>query len=358
MAFALLPAAQHKLGSPWIRPNKVVQQATGHMVGIQKGLEKPIVFVHVDDLKLCPAPRDLSWNPGILTSKSLCASTVAYRPGSHISDITSTPSVGVSDWDVMNTHHSGPNVQKELDSPIDITGHILSPFYIRDFNHQDWQRQWRSVLMDIYGHLCLTDMASKTAQSSPRPFTLHGSMPWGDMPSGDTGSRANVVSDILVDAHVRATAGRFRNRTFLCFLPRRVSIVSSGRRPLQDRTAPLPRSTFDLSTDLPGWFSLGLPHATSDPPSLPISPIPSDSPEVSVVGVSPVSQMVSDPPSGTTGVLLVLLGSPPFDRLRPTPTSSAVASSGVRTVQPVGISAGLRALFHVGDWPGRPFSHE
>ena len=59
-----------------------------------------------------PAPRDLSWNPGILTSKSLCASTVADRPGSHISDITSTPSVGVSDWDVMNTHHSGPNVQR------------------------------------------------------------------------------------------------------------------------------------------------------------------------------------------------------------------------------------------------------
>ena len=137
MGFALLLAAQHTLGSPWIGPNQVVQQATCHTVGIQKRLEKPIVFVHMDDLKLCPAPLDLSWKPGILTSKSLCASTVAYRPGSHISDITSTPSVGVSDWDVMNTHHSGPNVQKELDSRIDLTGHILSPFYIRDFNYQD-----------------------------------------------------------------------------------------------------------------------------------------------------------------------------------------------------------------------------
>ena len=71
------PADQHKLGSPWIGPNQVVQQATGHTVGIQKGLEKPIVFVHVDDLKLCPAPRDISWNPGASTFKSLCASTGA-----------------------------------------------------------------------------------------------------------------------------------------------------------------------------------------------------------------------------------------------------------------------------------------
>ena len=65
--------------------------------------------------------------------------------------------------------------------------------------------------MDNYGHLCLMDMAFKTTliQSGPRPFTLHCSLPWGDMPSnGDTGSRANVVSDILVDTRARARAGR------------------------------------------------------------------------------------------------------------------------------------------------------
>ena len=38
------PAAQHKLGFPWIGPNQVVRQATGHTLGIQKGPEKPIVF--------------------------------------------------------------------------------------------------------------------------------------------------------------------------------------------------------------------------------------------------------------------------------------------------------------------------
>ena len=51
------PAAQHKLGSPWIGPHQVVRQATGHTVGLQKDPEKPIVCVHVDDLKLCPDPR-------------------------------------------------------------------------------------------------------------------------------------------------------------------------------------------------------------------------------------------------------------------------------------------------------------
>ena len=72
------PSAQHKLGSPWIGPQQVVRQATGHTVGIQKEPEKPIVFLHVDDLKLCPGPQDISWAPGVPTAKSLCTSTVAF----------------------------------------------------------------------------------------------------------------------------------------------------------------------------------------------------------------------------------------------------------------------------------------
>ena len=58
-------------------------------------------------------------------------------------------------------------------------------------------------------------------------------------------------------------------------------------------------SMFDFSANLPGWFPLGLPGATGYLPSLPVSPILSDSPEVSVVGVSATSPMGSDPPSGT-----------------------------------------------------------
>ena len=40
----LSPAAQHKLGYPWIGPNQVVRQATSHTVGIQRNPEKPIVL--------------------------------------------------------------------------------------------------------------------------------------------------------------------------------------------------------------------------------------------------------------------------------------------------------------------------
>ena len=54
------PAAQHKLGSPWIGPHQVVRQATGYTVGIQKDPDKSIVFVHVEDSKLCPGPQDIS----------------------------------------------------------------------------------------------------------------------------------------------------------------------------------------------------------------------------------------------------------------------------------------------------------
>ena len=112
------PAAQHKLGSTWIGPNQVVRQATSHTVGIQRDPQKPI---HVDDLKLCPAPEDVKWSPDISTAKSLCASTVAFRPGSHVSDVTSTPSVDVSGWEDVASHHSSQTAVGELDRPIDLT---------------------------------------------------------------------------------------------------------------------------------------------------------------------------------------------------------------------------------------------
>ena len=56
------PAAQHKLDFPWIGPNQVVRQATGHTVGIQRDPERPIVFVH--DLKLA---RGRMTSNGVLT---------------------------------------------------------------------------------------------------------------------------------------------------------------------------------------------------------------------------------------------------------------------------------------------------
>ena len=125
------PAAQHKLGSPWVGPHQVVRQATGHTVGIQRSVDKPIIFVHVDDLKLCPGPQEISWTPNVSTAKSLCASTVAFRPGSDIGEVTPDPSVDVSAWGDEIDLHQDSIVQKDLDKPIDLTGHILSPFYQR-----------------------------------------------------------------------------------------------------------------------------------------------------------------------------------------------------------------------------------
>ena len=109
------------MGSPWIGPQQVVRQATGLTVGIQREPEKPVVFVHVDDLKLCPGPQDISWAPGVPTAKSLCASTVAFRPGSRVSDTTPDPSVDVSGWEETNYLNTSSTVIKDLDRPIDIT---------------------------------------------------------------------------------------------------------------------------------------------------------------------------------------------------------------------------------------------
>ena len=95
------------------------------------------MFVHVDDLKLCPGPQDISWVPGVPTAKSLCASTVAFRPGSRVSEITPDPSVEVSDWEETNDLNTSAPGIKDLDRPIDITGHVISPFYYRQLDYQD-----------------------------------------------------------------------------------------------------------------------------------------------------------------------------------------------------------------------------
>ena len=111
------PAAQKKLGSPWVGPQQVVRQATGHTVGIQKGLNTPIVFMHVDDLKICPAPADACWTPGPSTAKSLCASTVAFRPGSIVTNSDSTHSVIVSTCDNTSDVSTRSVSRCKLDDP-------------------------------------------------------------------------------------------------------------------------------------------------------------------------------------------------------------------------------------------------
>ena len=223
-------------------------QATGHTVGIQKDPEKPIAFVHVDDLKLCPGPQDISWIPGVPTAKSLCASTVAFRPDSRVSDTTSDPSVDVSGWEDMTDHNTSSTVLK------DITGHVLSPFQQRNLDYQDcrfnsmcyrytmvngqrtfatgilkWSRhltdfptthkfttcdcvqQWHSILVDIYSNLCFTDTAFKSVliDTGLKPFTLKCLSPWGHVPA-DPGicPRTDIINDVLVNVRVLAAADR------------------------------------------------------------------------------------------------------------------------------------------------------
>ena len=79
----------------------------------------------------------LSWAPGVPTAKSLCASTVAFRPGSRVSDTTPDPSVDVSGWEETNDLNTSSTVIKDLDRPIDITRHVLSPFYHRNLDYHD-----------------------------------------------------------------------------------------------------------------------------------------------------------------------------------------------------------------------------
>ena len=206
----------------------------------------------------------MDWTPKPSTAKSLCASTVAFRPGSHISESISTPSVDVSTWNNLNTPLSSSDIRLKLDNPIDLTGHILSPFFIREFIYQgcrfhsiahlmcyryavlqglktfangirkwvkhltdfpsprfqtpDWQVQCRSVLKEIYSHLYLPNIAVKTAlvDSGPRPFSLHWLPPWGALhDASSTALRGSLINDILVETHVHLVAGKLTSPDWL-----------------------------------------------------------------------------------------------------------------------------------------------
>ena len=55
-------------------------------------------------------PQEISWTPNVSTAKSLCASTVAFRPGSDIGEVTPDPSVDVSAWgDEIDLHLFTPD---------------------------------------------------------------------------------------------------------------------------------------------------------------------------------------------------------------------------------------------------------
>ena len=102
--------------------------------------------------------------------QSICASTVAFRPGSHISETTSTPSVDVYTWNNSNTQHYSSDIHLKLYNPIDLTGHILSPFFVREFVYQG--SQFHSIAHLIcYRYAVL--QGQKTFASGIRKWVKH-----------------------------------------------------------------------------------------------------------------------------------------------------------------------------------------
>ena len=115
-------------------------------------------------------PRDVGWTPGPSTAKSLCASTVAFRPGSRISETNSTPSVDVSTWNHSNAQQSSSDIHLKLDYPIDLPVHILSPFFIREFIYQGCRFHSISHLM-CYRYAVLQGL--KTFANGIRKWVKH-----------------------------------------------------------------------------------------------------------------------------------------------------------------------------------------
>ena len=83
----------------------------------------------------------------VIYAKSLCASTVAFRPGSDMGEVTPEPSVDVSAWENASVLQQDSEIVSDLDIPIDLKGHILSPFYKRELVYQDCTFQSIAHLM-------------------------------------------------------------------------------------------------------------------------------------------------------------------------------------------------------------------
>ena len=161
------------------------------------------------------------------------------------------PSVDVSGWEDMNDLKTSSTVIKDLDRPIDITRHVISPFQQHNLDYQDCRfyciahlmcyryaivngqkifatgiQKWSRHLTDFptpklctavalytgrHLQLCLTDTAIKSVliDTGPRPFTLKCLSPWGYEPADpDNCPRTDLVSDVLINVCVLAGGDR------------------------------------------------------------------------------------------------------------------------------------------------------
>ena len=135
----------------------------------------------------------------------------------------------------------------------------------------------------------------------------------------------------------------------LVSFPRRVTVIEAAPEYAAVREQTL-QSSSALSKPAPMDIQLHEPVCTlpisrdaGDLPSLSVSPIRSNSPDVAVAAVS-------DSFSWTVGERDVLQASPPSGL---TPYLSAVISAVLRHARTGGVYMDPRALFHVCIWPGR-----
>ena len=94
----------------------------------------------------------------------------------------------------------------------------LTDFPTSRFQTPDWQVDCRTVLTEIYGHLCISDMAVKTAliYTGPQPFCLQCSAPWGALcDTSNAVPRGNLISDILIDMRVHLVVGKLTSAEWL-----------------------------------------------------------------------------------------------------------------------------------------------
>ena len=94
----------------------------------------------------------------------------------------------------------------------------LTYFPTSRFQTPDWQVDCRAMLTEIYGHLCINDMAVKTAliDTGPWPFSLQCSALWGALcDTSNAVLRGNLISDILIDTRVHLVAGKLTSAEWL-----------------------------------------------------------------------------------------------------------------------------------------------
>ena len=143
------------------------------------------------------------------------------------------------------------NGQKRFATWIRKWSRHLNDFPTPKFTTPDCIQQWLSILTDIYTHLCVTDAAFKSAllDTGPHPFTLQCLSPWGSVPSDpDICPRTNLISDVLSNVRVLACSDRLTASRWLSVQRHSRPSMRNARRSLAE---PL------LGQDQEALFSLG-----------------------------------------------------------------------------------------------------